>query len=108
MPGDTRRPLRVSSLTSTGGLWTPEKVKGDFEAFKAHVLAQGSVNERVCLVSLAGNSSGFSGSLRKKFRNLRFSLNPSKGRTEPLSSEAQRGSKVEERTEGTATSSSRG
>ena len=26
--------------TYTWGLWTPERVKGDFEAFKAHVLAQ--------------------------------------------------------------------
>ena len=94
--------------TYTGVLWAPEKVKGVFEAFKAHVLAQETVDERVCLVSLAGKSSGFSGSLRKKLRNLRFSLDPSKGRTEPLSSGAQRGSKAEERTEGMATPSSRG
>ena len=71
-------------------------------------MAQVSVDERVCLVSLAGKSSGFSGSLRKRLRNLRFSLDPSKVRTEPQSSGAQRGSKAENRTEGLATPSSRG
>ena len=93
--------------TYTGGLWTPKKVKGDFEAFKAHVLTQESVDERVHLVSLAGKSSGFSGSLRKRLRNLRFSLDPSKGRTELLSSGAQRGSKAEDRTARMATPFSR-
>ena len=94
--------------TYTGGLWTPEKVTGDFKAFKTHVLAQESVDERVCFVNLAGRSSGFSSSLRKRLRNLLFLLDPSKGRTEPQSSGAQHGSKAEDRTEGTATPSSQG
>ena len=55
--------------TYTGGLWIPE-VKGDFGAFKAHVLAQESVAEHVRLVSLASKSDGFSSSLRKRLRNL--------------------------------------
>ena len=44
--------IAMESLeTYTGGLWSPEKVKGDFRAFKAHVLAQECVDERVRLVS---------------------------------------------------------
>ena len=43
-----------------------------------------------------------------RVRNLRFSLDPSKGRTEPLSSGAQRRSKLEERTEETTTPPSQG
>ena len=47
----------VESLeTCTGRLLTPEKVKGDFGAFKAHVLAQYRVNERVRFFSLASRS----------------------------------------------------
>ena len=64
----------------------PEKVRGDFKTFKAYVLAQESVNECIRLVSLAIKSNGLSGSLGKRLRNLRFSLNPSKSRTDPLSS----------------------
>ena len=98
----------VESLeTYTGEPWTPEKVKEDYEAFKAHVLAQESVDERVRRqhfpVLRAVSSPVYS--LRKKLRNLRFSLDPSKGRTESLSSGAQRGSKAEKRIEETATPS---
>ena len=94
--------------TYTGGLWSPEKDKWVIVAFEAHVLAQESVYERVCLVSLASKINGLFGSLRKRLRNLRFSRDPSKGRTEPLSTWAQHGSNVEKRIEGTATPSSRG
>ena len=59
LAGKTGAESAMESLeTYTGGLWTPEKVKGDFEAFKSHVLAQESVNERVRLVSLAIMSNG--------------------------------------------------
>ena len=43
------------------GLWTPEKVEGDFGAFKAHVLAQKSVDEQVHLVSVATKINGLPG-----------------------------------------------
>ena len=44
LAGKTGAKNAMESLeTYTWGLWTPDKVKGDFEAFKAHVLAQGSI-----------------------------------------------------------------
>ena len=78
---------RQSLETDTGGIWIPEKVKGDFNAFKAHALAQESADKRICFVSAAlTNTKGFSGSLRKKIGTLYSSLGSSEGGPEPLGS----------------------
>ena len=78
---------RQSLETDTGGIWIPEKVKVDLNAFKAHVLAQESADQRICFVSAAlTNTKGFSGSLRKKLGTLCSSLGSSEGGPEPLGS----------------------
>ena len=75
----------------SGVFWTPKKIKGDFNGFKAHVLAQDCADERIRLVSaVLSKINGFSDSLHNRLRTLRLFLDSSEGGTKPLGSETPR------------------